>query len=77
MYVTIRNTSASSLVDKIAATLADVSDGPRHIRPDRGEIYSNKGYCVKKARQDNSQYKAVVTEPSRKAVIRITVASSV
>ena len=39
------------LINKVAATQADVSDGLRHICPDQGVVYGDKGYCVKKSRQ--------------------------
>jgi len=43
----------SGLINKIAATPANVTDaeGLKHICPNQGAAYADKGYCVKKARQ--------------------------
>jgi len=43
----------SGLINKIAATPANVTDaeGLKHICPNQGAAYADKGYCVKQARQ--------------------------
>ena len=41
----------SGLINKIAATPANVTDaeGLRHVCPDQGAVYADKGYCTKPA----------------------------
>ncbi len=41
----------SGLINKVAATPADVSDadGLRHVCPSQGAVYGDKGYCIKRA----------------------------
>ena len=44
----------SGMINKISLTSANVSDakGLRHICPNRGAIYVDKGYCTKDARHE-------------------------
>jgi len=41
----------SGLINKIAATSANVTDAERlrHVCPDQGAVYADKGYCTKPA----------------------------
>ena len=43
----------SGLINKVAATPANVSDadGLKHVCPDQGAVYADKGYCTKAALQ--------------------------
>lgn len=43
----------SGLINKVAATPADVTDdrGLRHVCPDQGAVFADKGYCVKEAQK--------------------------
>lgn len=43
----------SGLINKVAATPANVSDadGLKHVCPDQGAVYADKGYCTKAAQQ--------------------------
>lgn len=42
----------SGLINKVAATPGDVTDaqGLKHICPDQGAVFGDKGYCIKPAR---------------------------
>ncbi|MEM9446894.1 MAG: transposase [Verrucomicrobiota bacterium] len=48
----------SGLINKIAITAANVTDakGLKHIRPKRGAVYGDKGYCIKPAREVMEKY---------------------
>ena len=41
----------SGLINKVAATPADISDadGLKYVCPSQGAVYGDKGYCIKKA----------------------------
>ena len=43
----------SGLINKVAVTPANVTDaeGSKHVCPDAGAVYADKGYCTKPARQ--------------------------
>ncbi|MCP3971795.1 MAG: transposase [Rhodobacteraceae bacterium] len=44
----------SGLINKLSATPANVTDaqGLRHICPDQGAVYTDKGYCTKPAQTE-------------------------